>query len=177
MLAQYRKRQDMVDALLATNPELDIFEAAAVGRADRVSELLRSDQQLAKAWSADGFTALHLAAFFARPEIARQLLAHGADVAAVAKNDMKVQPLHSAAAGGSREIVAQLLAGGAEVNAQQDGGFTALHAAAQEGDRSMTELLLAHGADASRKTEDGKTPLDLAAGRGHEEIEKILKAG
>ena len=67
------------------------------GKADKVSAILEAESEAAKSWSADGFTALHFAAFFNHAEIARDLIRHGADVAAVARNPMKVTPLHSAA--------------------------------------------------------------------------------
>ena len=44
----------------ATGIEPNIFEAAATGRIQRVRELLKKDPTLAKAYSPDGWTALHL---------------------------------------------------------------------------------------------------------------------
>ncbi len=102
MHAYYRRQQGAADLLLRANTTLDIFEAAAAGRADRVSAILERDVNAAKFWSADGFTALHFAAFFNRAEIAHDLIRQGADVAAVARNPMKVMPLHSAAAAAQR---------------------------------------------------------------------------
>ena len=55
MQALYERRTADVDAILATNPELDVFEAAALGRSDRVEELVSADPSLANAWSVDGF--------------------------------------------------------------------------------------------------------------------------
>ena len=83
MQALYERRQADVDAILATEPILDVFEAAALGRADRIAELVAADPNLVTAWSSDGFTALHLAAFLGTTEVAVALLDVGADVAAV----------------------------------------------------------------------------------------------
>src|SRR3954471_4999651 len=130
MNALYRGRQDMVEVLLATDVALDIFEAASLGNAARVTELLATDSARVNAVSADGFTPLHFACFFRQEGSARQLLQAGADPAAVARNNMKVQPLHSAAAARQRHIAEMLLHAGASVNARQQGGWTALHAAA-----------------------------------------------
>ena len=69
--AVYRGDEARVDELLAANPDLDVFEAAAIGRSDRVTELLDADPGLVSSWTDDGFTPLHLAAFFRRPETAR----------------------------------------------------------------------------------------------------------
>lgn len=161
--ALYRGRQDMVSVLLTAEAPLDIFEAAALGNSRRLTELLARDAALVNVVSADGFTPLHLACFFRQEGSARQLLRAGADPAAVARNKMKVQPLHSAAAACQRAIVEMLLHAGAPVNAQQQGGWTALHAAVQHGDREMAELLLEYGAEPMLANEEGKTPLDMAA--------------
>jgi ankyrin repeat protein len=145
--ALYERRQADVDALLATNPELDVFEAAALGRSDRVSELVAADPALVNAWSSDGFTALHLAAFLGTTETARVLLDAGADPAAVARNDMLVQPLHSAAAAHNTELCRLLLERGAPVNGQQQKGYTALDEATMTNQDDLRDLLMEHGAD------------------------------
>jgi uncharacterized protein len=124
----------------------------------------------------NGFTPLHFAAFFGQEVIAVQLLQHGADPAAQAKNPMKVMPLHSAAAAHNLAIVRTLLEHGAPPNARQEHGWTAIHEAAQNGDQAMVELLLKCGADRSPANDDGTTPLDLATKNGHTEIAKLLAA-
>jgi ankyrin repeat protein len=174
MFAFYYRRPEIADLLLAAKSDLDIFEATAAGKADKVSEILKKDPESAKHWSADGFTALHFAAFFNRPEIARMLIRHAADVSAVARNPMKVTPLHSAAAAHSREIVRLLLENNALADVRQEGGWTPLHEAAQNGDVEMARDLLQHRADPQARSDDGKTPADMATAKGHEEIMKLL---
>lgn len=148
--ALYVHKQDIADVLLEAGPELDVFDAAAAGDVERLTELLDGDPELVGAWSEDGFNPLHLAAFFDRGKTVRLLLDRGADVGAVARNDMKVQPLHSAVAANSREIVAALLTAGADPNARQQGGFTPLMAAEQhEEEGEMVRLLMDHGAEES----------------------------
>ncbi|MGI8808845.1 MAG: ankyrin repeat domain-containing protein [Acidimicrobiales bacterium] len=148
--ALYAHRQDVADVLLEAKPELDVFDAAAAGDVDRLTELLDGDESLVGAWSEDGFTPLHLAAFFNRGTAVRLLLDRGADVGAVASNDMKVQPLHSAVAANSMEVVAALLVAGADPNARQQGGFTPLMGAQQhEEEGDMVRLLTDHGAEES----------------------------
>ena len=122
MFAFYYRRPEIADLLLAAKPELDIFEATAAGKADKVSKILEKDPESAKRWSADGFTPLHLAAFFGHPEIARILVRNGANVSATSKNPMKVAPLHSAAAAHNREIVRLLLENDAPADVRQEGG-------------------------------------------------------
>jgi ankyrin repeat protein len=173
--ARYHGRGDIVDVLLAAEPELDVFEAAAVGRTERVRELIEADSTLVEAFSQDGFTALHLAAFFGHPDIARLLVERGADTQAVARNPMQVMPLHSAAAARQFEIARLLVDHGADVNASQERGFTPLHEAAQNGDVELARLLLEHGADRDQAAEDGRRAADFAAAGGHENLLALLR--
>jgi ankyrin repeat protein len=147
--ALYVQNQDMADVLLEAKPELDVFDAAAAGDVDRLTELLDGDAELLGTYSEDGYTPLHFAAFFDRGKALRLLLDRGADVAAVSRNDMEVQPLHSAVAAKSREVVAALLTAGADANARQQGGFTPLMGAEQNEDDEMVRLLMDHGAEES----------------------------
>ena len=66
LLARYRFDRETTDALLAADPELDVFEAAALGYVDRLRERLLYSAEAVAAFSPDGFTALHLAAFFGK---------------------------------------------------------------------------------------------------------------
>ena len=148
--ALYVHNQDIADVLLEAKPELDVFDAASAGDVDRLTELLEGDADLAGAYSEDGYTPLHFAAFFDRGKAVRVLLDHGADVGAVSKNDMKVQPLHSAVAANSRDVAAALLTAGADPNAKQEGGFTPLMGAEEkEKEGDMVRLLMDHGAEES----------------------------
>ena len=173
--AVYAGKDDVAQVLLDANPALDVFDAAAVGRTRGLQALLEGEPALAQARASDGFTALHLAAFFGQEDAAALLLEHGADANAVASNaELEVAPLHSAAAAAHASIVRLLLEHGADPNARQRGGFTALHAAAQNGDRESVEVLLERGADRSLAADDGKTAADLAAAAGQDELAELL---
>jgi ankyrin repeat protein len=175
LIAQYHHKKDAVDVLLAAKPELDVFDAASVGATARVAELLDRDPSQVNAYSSDGFYPLGLAAFFGHPETVRLLLARGADVAQVARNPMRIRPLHAGVAGRSFDVVKQLVDAGAPVNEKQDKGFTPLHAAVHHGDVEMTRYLLAHGADPRLQNDDGKSAIGLAAEAGNTAILKLLK--
>ena len=135
---------------LAARRELDVFEAAALGRTERLRELLAAEPEAANAWADDGFQPLGLASFFGHTDAVRLLLAHGAEVNSASRNQMKVMPLHSAAAAQDPslryEIAKLLLDAGADPNARQQDEYTPLMAADQHGDTRLRELLVAHGA-------------------------------
>jgi ankyrin repeat protein len=175
LIAQYHRRADAVAALLAAGPELDIFDAASVGRTERVAELLDKDPSLINAYSSDGFYPLGLAAFFAHPDTVRLLLARGADVAQVARNPMKVQPLHAAAAGRSFEAVKLLVDAGAPVNGKQEKGWTPLHEAVRQDNVEMARYLLGHGADPKLQNDEGTSAIGLAAKEDRHAMLKLLK--
>ena len=148
--AVYRGDHARVEELLADGPELDVFEASALGRIDRLRELLDADPSLANAWADDGFQPLGLASFFGHVEAVRLLVERGAEVNSASRNDFKVMPLHSAVAEKDAdtryELAAFLLEHGADPNARQQDDFTPLMAAGQQGDERLRTLLVEHGA-------------------------------
>ncbi|MGA8222239.1 MAG: ankyrin repeat domain-containing protein, partial [Candidatus Acidiferrales bacterium] len=182
----YRGRRDLTELIANKKLALDIFEAAALGRLDRLKECMRDastintrslDERSIDSRSNDGFTPLHFACFFGQPEAARLLVESGAAVDAVAANPTQVMPLHSAAAARNLEAARLLLEHGAPgiVNARQQGGWVPIHAAAQNGDRPMVNLLLKHRADPKLANNDGKTPAMVAREKGHEELAALLE--
>src|ERR1700676_1193724 len=147
MHSLYRGRRDLGELIASKKAALDIFEAATLGRVDRLKQCVRDDASAINSRSKDGFTALHFACFFGQPDAARLLIESGAAVDTVAANPTQVMPLHSAASARNLDAARVLLEHGAPVNARQQGGWVPLHAAAQNGDRPMVELLLKHRAD------------------------------
>jgi ankyrin repeat protein len=178
MHALYRGHPRIAELLAESLADLDVFEAAALSRAARVRTLLGTDASLARAVTADGFTALHYPAFFggaAAAEVTELLLDAGADVNARSANSFDVLPLHSACAGNHDEVVAVLIAAGADVNARQSGGYTALHGAAQNGADVTVDRLLAAGADRAARNDAGEAAADVAAAAGHTELAARLR--
>jgi uncharacterized protein len=171
----YHNKAEVTDLLLATGIKLNIFEASASGRTARLHELLKQDKALLNAYSSDGFYPLGLAVFFGHREAVETLLQAGADVNQVAKNAMKVAPLHAAAASKQLEVAKRLLELGANANARQEAGFTPLHEVAANGQLEFARVLLAHGAEVNARTDDGKTPLAFAIAAGQTEMAGLLR--
>ena len=177
MFARYLRQDAVARTLVEHGAELDLFSAIIAGAEERVTDLLADDRAVVNSYSQDGWTPLHMAAFFGQPTVAEILMANGADVHARSRNAMENTPLHAGVAGRNVEAVAVLLAHGADVNARQHGGWTPLQATAQNGDTELASLLLAHGADASARAENNQTALDLAMTKGHQAMVDLLDGG
>lgn len=178
LLALYYGHHEVARILVARGANLNLFEASAAGAIQRVKTLLGSNPSLIYAYSHDGFTALHLAAFFGHLAVVEYLLTQKPDVNAVAQNPMQVTALHSAVANSQQAValavVSALVAAGASVNAKQTQGFTALHGAAQSGYVDLIRFLLDHGADKTLATDDGKTARDIALESGQSAAAELL---
>jgi ankyrin repeat protein len=175
LLSKYYRQPEVADYLLGLKPYLDIFTLCVAGHPSDVLKKLDEAPELLEAHSTDGWTPLHLAAFFGWAELANTLLDRGADVNSRSTNSMENTPLHAAAAGGSVPLLDLLLKRGAHPNATQEGGWTALHAAAQSGNRAMAETLLANGADVNQPAANIQSPLDMALLKGHQDLVELLE--
>jgi hypothetical protein len=144
-----------------------------------------------------GDTALHVAAAAHCHEIARALIAAGAEVRA--QNRRGAEPLHYAADGSpgaaywspqaQGATIVFLIAAGADPNAADKSGTRPLHRAVRTRGATAVQALLDGGADPHRKTRRGSTAMRLAtvtSGRGgsgspeakaqQAEIVRLLKA-
>lgn len=174
LLAIYHNEPEIA-RLLADRITPDIFEASALGDMALVRQVVDRDGSLVNAYAPNGFTPLGLAIFFRHVDIARYLLARGANVNQAARNALGVAPIHSALASGDLALIRTLIERGANVNARQARGFTPLHEAAFSGRRDIAELLLARGADPGATNDDGKTALDVAREKGHVGVASLLE--
>ncbi|MBI5084971.1 MAG: ankyrin repeat domain-containing protein [Acidobacteria bacterium] len=161
MWSLYIRRQDLTDLLLARGAAVDFFAACALGRGDTAAAFLNGRPDLISSPSPDGWTALHLAAFFGHTPLAAALLERGADPLARSANPMANLPIHAAAAAQQPALVALLLQAGTPANSTQHGGYTPLHSACQNNDEESIALLLAHGGDLAHRADDGRTPASL----------------
>jgi len=175
LLAIYYGKNETAEYLSGESPQLDVFEASAAGRLERVRDLLAGEGDLANAYSSDGFQPLGLASFFGHPPVVELLLGHGAAVNSASRNSQHVMPLHGAVAHRHTEIARRLIEHGADVNAEQKGGFTPLQEAAHSGQLEMAQLLLDHGANVSSRNAAGKSALDLALEQDHKNVARILR--
>jgi uncharacterized protein len=176
VLSKYYRQDAVAEYLLSLHPKLDIFGLSIAGRTAEAMEEIDRNPALLASHSADGWTPLHLAAFFGHAELANALLDRNAPVDIRSSNAMKNTPLHAATAGEQLALVELLLKRGANPNATQEGGWTALHGAAQAGQREMVETLLANGADVNLRADNQQTALDMALIKGHQEVASILEA-
>src|SRR3954463_7405663 len=126
--ALYRGDEARVSELLADEPDLNVFEAAAFGHTDLLRELLEEDPARANAFGDDGFQPLGLACFFGHVEAARLLLGQGADPNTLARNErIQTNALHAAAASENKdeqtryELCELLLEHGADPSITQGG--------------------------------------------------------
>jgi uncharacterized protein len=176
LIAIYKGHTLARDYLLACLPELDIFEAAAAGRCQRLQTLLTHYPTTMDAFSPDGWSPLHLAAAFGGPKASCILMARGARLDRISRNPQRRQPLHSAVALGRSLITTRcLLEAGADVNARQAGGYTPLHHASALGQLEMVSLLLESGANPALNCEWKKTPADYAQERNHTAVVSLLR--
>ncbi len=174
MLALYHRQNDLAQHLLGLVDSLDVWEVTALGRLGDLAGVVGQAPSAITARSPDGFTPLHLAAFFGHPDLVEWLLRQGAPVDAVAANPSLVRPLHSAVAAGSVRVAQLLLQSGADPDAVQRGGWTPLHGAARRGDLDLVELLLRRGADPEKTSDDGRKAVDLAGEHGHRHVVERL---
>lgn len=173
LLAVYARHPEIAESLLATGVEPSIFEAAATGRVARVQELVKQKPELVKAYSPDGWTALHLN--FGNLEIVKVLLDLGADINALSKNKLSATPLQGAAAMQNLELGRLLIQRGANVNCRGEEGGTPLHEVAGNGQIEFAKLLLDRGANVNAKDDSGKTPLTIALEYKQTEMAKLLR--
>ncbi|MES5955432.1 ankyrin repeat domain-containing protein [Bacillus fungorum] len=147
-----------------------ITQAVISGNKEEVVEFIKTNPSAVNGFSDDGWTLLHLAAYFGQKEIASFLLESGADIHIRAKNVNENTSLQAAIANKQSELVAFLIEKGADVNVIQSGGWTGLHEAALLGNEEIIVLLLKNGANKTIKKNDGKTAYDIALEKGHDHL-------
>jgi ankyrin repeat protein len=133
MRAAYRGGE-VFAAVRAANPPLEPFDRIVVGESEGLPPH--------DAWTPDGFTPLHIAAFAKNATAARALLEAGADPNVLATASFaRVTPLGTCAFAGANDVAGLLLEHGADPNLTADHGFTPLDAAVANGNDELADLL------------------------------------
>ncbi len=175
LFSVYSQTPQSTEALRQCGLTPNIVEAAALGDVQRVRHLIERDASSVRTFSKDGFTPLHLAAFFGHPRVAELLLQHGADPNTFSGNALRATPLQSAAAGKNEDVAELLLNHNADPNVRGEGGYSPLHEAASNGQIKLAKSLLKHGAAINAKGDDGKTPLKVASESQQTAMVEFLK--
>jgi ankyrin repeat protein len=177
MAALYRGHRELADrlaeALARIDQPLGIFAAAALGRLDALEAAMSAGDRV-DSHAYDGWTPLHLAAFFGHARLVERLLDEGASPDALSRNALANTPLHAAVAGGHGEVSLLLIERGANVTVPDAGGHTPLHVAAEGGNVLVVKALLERGADPHLPDKEDKTPLSRAAARGHSAVVDVI---
>lgn len=166
LMALYQGRTD--DAVrMAQHTNVTLPEAAALGDGSACGALLDTGADI-NTCSPDGWSSLHLAAFFGHAPVVELLLSRGAAVGAMATSAQGNTALHAALAGHADDAtVAALLRADADVNAPDTHQVRPIHLAASRGNLSALESLVARGARIDLPLPDGTHAADLARKRGH----------
>lgn len=136
--ATYGGRQASADAIRSTGALTDPWDRLLAGESDGLPA--------PEAWSADGFTPLHLAAFVDNAPAAEALIAGGADVNAVATASFaRVTPLGTCSFTGALNVAKLLLEHGADPHIGEDGNYTVEAEAIARGNEELAALIAAAG--------------------------------
>ena len=173
LTAVYHRQKEIVNLLVARGAAMSIFEACAAGEVERAERLVGT--AAVNDYSTDGWTPLHLAAFFGHTKVAEHLLSHDADVTARSRNPNGNTPLHAALVGNHKFVAGLLIGRGADVNAPDAAGWRPLHLAAANNNLDAIKALIAQGADVTAANGEGKTPLSLAQEKNHREAVAFLR--
>ena len=140
------------------------FESYRVAKA-----LLDSPKLDVNQASAQGETALMMAAFRGQTDLAKRLIERGAAV-----NRAGWTPLHYAATNGHVEMIRYLMSQRADINASSPNESTPLMMAAMYGSDEGVDALLAAGADPTKKNQLGLTAADFADKAQRDRVAKKL---
>jgi ankyrin repeat protein len=185
-------RSDMSD-------QEEMITAIKTGDLDTVKLMLIADPSLASAKDVDGTSAVLVATYWGRANVARELLAHNPDLSVfeasaagqldrvktlVNADPSLIQayshdgftPLHLAVFFGRRDVAEYLLTLNPDVNAVSRNPMKVqpLHSAAAGNDFDICKSLIEKGADVNARQEGGFTPLHSAAQNGNAALVKFL---
>ena len=171
-------------------PAAPFFIAGVFGLSGLAERLIVPNQRQVIGSRFEGWTLLHWMVRAESIEVARLLLAHGADInsrpdCATRPHFASLQSELERPVDGSLEDIDEiensLQNSGTDESSEDDimdykkeSGFTPLHIAVKEGYLDMCQMLLEHEADVCAHDDKGNTPLHLALSNDHIEISRIL---
>jgi len=170
----YSGARNVLEQLAALFPQRSLHEAAALGQRERVMAPVDGDDSAINLLSADGWTPLHLAAFFGHAETVQALLDRGADPHVFSRGFEINLPVQAACAAGASAAALSLISATISVDETGPSGTTALMSAAHNGLVKVIDALLAKGADPSRRDAAGKSAGDYAGEAGHRNLARKL---
>ena len=168
-------KNELLQAILAQKPTLDIFETAALGTAAQLDAML-TDAEAVNRRTHFGWTLLHLSAFGGNVATTELLLKKGAAIDARAISG--ATPLFFASEADHSSVTQYLIARGADINLTGAGGLTPLMAAAFNGNVELIAVFLSKGADPNALDTSGKAAILYAASRGFAPVvARLIEAG
>ena len=177
----------------------ELIESIKSGDGDRVAELLRRDPSLLSAKGPNGVSAVLLAMYHGKPDIAQLFIERGATLdlhEAAATGHIErlrelatpenvntagadgFQPLGLACYFGHRDVAEFLMSLGADVKLASENTMRVqpIHAATARRSLEIVRLLLENGADPNACQQMGYTPLDAARQNGDGAIAELLRS-
>ncbi|CCI46000.1 unnamed protein product [Albugo candida] len=152
--------QNILDFRDLRKKQIQLFDAAEVGKHRTVIFLLDNDVIDVNSIGINQTTALHVAAQKNHARVVKELLIRGADH--TARNGDGHTPLHLAAQNGNLLCVCELLEAGANPNTTDGVGNGAIHFAAEIADINITRKLIAAGAHINVPNSNGAHPVHLS---------------
>jgi ankyrin repeat protein len=182
LLAAYAGQPAVMALFESKGLVLDIYEAAAGGKTDRVNELLRPAPGLVKAPNAAGDTPLHAAALASQSKSIDSMISPGPDYTIPNPKRKNATAAHIGLQSPQREaaeaMAFTMVGNGLNPNIATTDGNTILHCAAITGYPRVIRLLLQKGGDAGARNAAGQTPLDIAMqGKKNDAAELLRNPG
>jgi ankyrin repeat protein len=178
LIAAYSGQATVMELLERKGLVLDIHEACAGSKIDRIKKLLHGAQALLLMQNAVGDTPLHTAAKAGAFSTLDNVIGYGPDFTIV--NDQRQTIAHLAVghkdAGAAEAMAFATIGNAASPTAVMSGGDTVLHVAARSGNLRIIRLLLQKGADPLIRNGNAETPVDISEHFGHSDARKLLRS-
>jgi ankyrin repeat protein len=179
LLACYAGQTAVASFFESKGLELDVYEAAASGKVDRVNALLRAAPGMVNMPNLAGDTPLHVAALCHRSEVIENAIAYGPDFAMRNPKRKNATAAHLGLQAAPKEaaeaIAFAMIGNGLDPNLATADGDTILHCAARRDYPRVIRLLLQKGANAEGKNAVGQTALDIAVAGGNGSAAALLR--